>query len=326
MKNPKLINCYLFISLVFVTFISLIFVGRYNINVKDIIFLKFEDLEKFKYILLNVRLPRLIGAILVGAALSTSGATYQAVFKNPMVSPDILGASSGSAFGIALSIINHYDYTTTLLVAFFMGIIAVSLSYFISNLFMKDKKFALVLSGIMVSTVFSSLLSFVKLIADIDNELPDITYWLMGRLSGVSYKGLEFSIVPFFLGFLIVIILRWRINLFTIGTDEIYTLGINVKRTRFLLIMGATLLTTITVSICGIIGFVGLVIPHFSRLLVGNNYKNLVCTVILGGALFMILIDNLARTLSTYEVPLGILTSVVGAPIFLILMMRERYA
>ena len=178
----------------------------------------------------------------------------------------------------------------------------------------------------MISTIFSSLLSYIKLIADIDNELPDITYWLMGRLSGVTYKTIFFSSFLLIFGIIAIFMIRWRINIFTLGGDEINTLGINIERNRLFLIAAATLLTSLTVSICGIIGFVGLVIPHFARLLVGNNYKNLIPTTIFGGAIFLIIIDDLARTISTYEVPIGILTSVVGAPIFLFLMVRDKYA
>ena len=220
----------------------------------------------------------------------------------------------------------HFNYVNTILFSFFTGIIAVFLSYSISKLLLNDRKFSLILSGIMISTIFSSLLSYIKLIADIDNELPDITYWLMGRLSGVTYKTIFFSSFLLILGIMAIFMIRWRINIFTLGGDEINTLGINIERNRFFLIAAATLLTSLTVSICGVIGFVGLVIPHFARLLVGNNYKNLIPTTIFGGAIFLIIIDDLARTISSYEVPIGILTSVVGAPIFLFLMVRDKYA
>lgn len=326
MKKQSIIILYLIIFLIFILFISIFFIGRYNIDFHIIFDLNNSEFKNLKQVLLYIRLPRIIAALLVGAALSVSGATYQAVFKNPMVSPDILGASSGSAFGIAFSIIMHFNYVNTILFSFFTGIIAVFLSYSISKLLLNDRKFSLILSGIMISTIFSSLLSYIKLIADIDNELPDITYWLMGRLSGVTYKTIFFSSFLLIFGIIAIFMIRWRINIFTLGGDEINTLGINIERNRFFLIAAATLLTSLTVSICGIIGFVGLVIPHFARLLVGNNYKNLIPTTIFGGAIFLIIIDDLARTISSYEVPIGILTSVVGAPIFLFLMVRDKYA
>lgn len=326
MKKNTFINLTLFIFLIIIFILSIFYIGRYNTKFTIFFSLNRDELTKLKSIMLYIRLPRIIAAILVGSALSASGATYQAVFKNPMVSPDILGASSGSAFGVAFSIIMNFNYITTLSFAFFCGIIAVMLSYSVSKLFLEDKKFSLILSGIMISTIFSSLLSYIKLIADTDNQLPDITYWLMGRLSGVNINTLYFSFFPFILGLCTIIILRWRINLFTLGDEEIKTFGVEIEKIRFLLIIAATLLTSITVSICGIIGFIGLVIPHFARLLVGNNYNSLVFTTILGGASFLIIIDNIARTISTYEVPLGILTSIIGAPIFLLLMIRGRYA
>lgn len=326
MKKQSIITLYLIIFLIFVFFISIFFIGRYNIDFHIIFDLNNLEFKNLKQVLLFIRLPRVIAAFLVGAALSVSGATYQAVFKNPMVSPDILGASSGSAFGIAFSIIMHFNYINTIVFSFFTGIIAVFLSYSISKFLLNDRKFSLILSGIMISTIFSSLLSYIKLIADIDNELPDITYWLMGRLSGVTYKTIFFSSFLLIFGIIAIFMLRWRINIFTLGGDEINTLGINIERNRLFLISAATLLTSLTVSICGVIGFVGLVIPHFARLLVGNNYKNLIPTTILGGAIFLIIIDDLARAISTYEIPIGILTSVVGAPVFLFLMVRDKYA
>lgn len=176
----------------------------------------------------------------------------------------------------------------------------------------------------MLSTIFTSLLSYLKLIADIDNELPDITYWLMGRLSGISYSTIKIITVPIFSILFIIFLLRWRLNFFMLDDNQANLLGINIKKIRLLLIICSTLLTAISVSVSGIISFVGLIVPHLSRLLVGNNYRFLIPTTIAMGAIFLLIIDDFSRALSTYEIPLGILTSLVGAPLFLFLLMRRK--
>lgn len=323
--SKEYINIFLFLALIIVALISLFFIGRYKVNILKINSLTEEEFENIKNIIINIRLPRVLAAILIGAGLSVSGASYQAIFKNKLVSPDLLGASSGSAFGVALAIILHLNYSLSVFISFIFGLIAVSIVYTISKFFRQDKRFTMILSGIMISTLFSSMLSFIKLIADTDNELPDITYWLMGRLSSIDYQSLKFASIPIIIGLVIIFVLRWRLNIFTVSEDEMISLGLNVKNTKLILIAASTLITAISVSICGIIGFIGLVIPHFSRLIVGYNFKQLIPTTMICGSLFLLIVDDIARTLTSYEIPIGILTSVIGVPVFIFLMSRSVY-
>lgn len=326
MKNIKKIHSFLFLLLVIYICISILYIGRYPIPFFALFDKNNPNFENVKHIILYIRLPRIFASLLVGGSLAVAGTTYQAIFKNPLVSPDILGASSGSALGIAVSIILHLSYAKTIMLGFILGIVAVSLSYYISKSFRENQRMGLILSGIMISTICSSLLSYIKLIADTDNELPDITYWLMGRLSGVNYSSLLLT-TPFLLISLVTILsMRWRINVFTLGEEEAKTLGINVETNKIILLSAATLLTSLTVSVCGIVGFVGLVIPHFIKLLTGNNHQHLVLGSLLGGSLFLLVVDGFSRSLSSYEIPLGILTSLIGAPIFLLLLARRSHA
>ncbi|MDO5695742.1 MAG: iron ABC transporter permease [Eubacteriales bacterium] len=327
-KNHRIL--FLLSVALFLLICGSLFIGRYRISLQeftDFVMgrLPHATADNFRHILVDIRLPRIIGALLVGIGLSVSGAAYQAVFQNPMVSPNILGVGAATSFGIALSIILHAGYVRTLLTSFLTGLAAVVAAYGISKFFRYDKRLGLVLSGIMISTVFNALVSYVKLIADVENELPDITYWLMGSLSGINYRGIRFAIGPLLVGICIITALRWRINLFTMGEEEAQTFGINVERTKRIIILAATLLTAAAISLCGNIGFVGLVIPHFARMLVGDNYKYVIPASFLGGAAYLLLVDNLSRSISTYEVPIGILTSLIGAPVFFFLLMRRRY-
>lgn len=280
--------------------------------------------ETFDSIVFRIRLPRILGSLIIGAALSVSGASYQAVFKNPMVSPDILGASSGAAFGAALGIILGKNYFTISLLSFGFGLISVSLAIFLSLYFRNDKTLGLVLSGIMVSSVFGAMLSFIKLVADTENELPAITYWLMGSLSNMSFGSLFFASIPILIGLVPIFFLRWRLNAFTMGEEEAASLGINVGLMRLIIILGATLMTSASISISGMIGFIGLVIPHFARLIFGQNYKHVITASIIIGATYLLIVDNFSRGIYSTEIPLGILTSFIGAPVFIFLMINRR--
>ena len=248
-------------------------------------------------VVIQIRLPRILSAALIGAALSAAGASYQAMFRNPMVSPDLLGASTGACFGAALAIL--------------LG----RLSRMRSNL-------AMVLAGVMVGSLFSAGTSFIKLVADTNEQLPAITYWLMGALTAVRLDDLHFAMVPILLGLIPLFFLRWRLNLLTISEAEARSMGVNTKLLRLAVIVCATLTTAASVSISGMIGWVGLVIPHICRLLVGQNTRLLLPCSMLLGASFLMLVDDLARCLTTGEIPLGILTALVGAPLFLYLIVK----
>ena len=276
-------------------------------------------------ILTKIRVPRIIAAILIGAALSLSGSSYQALFQNPMVSPDILGASQGAAFGAALGLVMSYGYTRISLLSFVFGILAVTITYSISTKFKIDRTLGLVLSGMMVASIFSSFVSFIKLIADPNNTLPAITYWLMGSLASIRNTDIKMIALPITLGIVITMSIRWKMNLLTMGEDEAKSMGVNTNRIRLLIVFSSTLMTAACVSVSGMIGWVGLVIPHFARMLVGNDYRYVLPASALIGSSFLLIVDNIARNIATSEIPLGILTSFVGAPLFLYLILKRGY-
>ena len=252
-----------------------------------------------------VRLPRVAAAALVGAALSVSGAAYQGMFRNPMVSPDIL--LGAGYFGISAA-------------AFCCGLLAVAAAWLVSRLSRTNQTVALILAGMMISSLFSAGTSFVKLVADTQQQLPAITYWLMGSLSSIKDKDVLFLSIPVTLGMVPLLVLRWRMNLLTLGEEEAQSMGVNTRRLRGAVIVCATLLTSASVAVSGMIGWVGLVIPHFCRMLFGYDYRRLIPAGALFGASFLLIVDDIARLVTTGELPLGILTAFVGAPLFLYLI------
>ena len=305
--------------------------GRYPIGLKElggILASRFWDVEVFwtktqESLLLQHRLPRIMLACLVGGCLSCAGCAYQGVFRNPMAAPDILGASSGAAFGAALAILLKLNNTWIMALAFCGSILTVLLVMFVAGRARGRQVLGLILAGIMVSSLISSGTSLIKLVADPEDQLPAITYWLMGSLNGTSPKDVWFALIPMSVGMLPLYLLRWRINLLTLGDEEARTMGVNAKRLRGTVILSATLVTAAAVSVSGVIGWVGLVIPHLTRRMVGNNYRHLLPASALFGAVFLLTVDNLSRNLFATEIPIGILTSFIGAPFFLYLITRE---
>ena len=276
-------------------------------------------------VLLEVRFPRILTGILIGAGLSASGAAYQGLFKNPMVSPDILGASAGAGFGAAAAILLGFNVFGIQLASFACGLAAVMLTCSISTRMKRggDPVLVLVLAGIVVGSIFTALVSLTKTVADPDNKLPAITFWLMGSLSAVTLKGMKFLIVvP--LGLVPLLLLRWQLNVLSFGEEEAAALGIDTRRLRWIIILCATLLTASAVSVAGLIGWVGLVIPHLARMVVGPNYKVLLPASILMGGTYLLLVDDIARAAFATEISLGILTALVGAPFFLYLLLRAN--
>ena len=259
-----------------------------------------------------VRLPRVAAAALVGAALAVSGAAYQGMFRNPMVSPDILGASTGAGFGAAVAILLGAGYFGISAAAFCCGLLAVAAAWLVSRLSRTNQTVALILAGMMISSLFSAGTSFVKLVADTQQQLPAITYWLMGSLSSVKDTDVLFLSIPVTLGVVPLLALRWRMNLLTLGEEEAQSMGVNTRRLRGTVIVCATLLTSASVAVSGMIGWVGLVIPHFCRMLIPAGA--------LFGASFLLIVDDIARLVTTGELPLGILTAFVGAPLFVYLI------
>lgn len=273
-------------------------------------------------VIFQIRLPRVLAAAIIGAALSIAGVSYQGMFQNPMVSPDILGASSGAGFGAALAILLGAGYMGISVAAFLFGLAAVMLAYGISRVSRINATLAMILAGMMIGSLFTSCTSFVKLVADTEQTLPAITYWLMGSLVSIKPQDVAFAIVPIIAGSVPLFLLKWRMNLLTVGEEEAQAMGINTRALRLVVIVCATILTASSVAISGMIGWVGLVIPHFCRMIFGYDYRKIIPAAALFGATFLMVVDNIARLATTAEIPLGILTSFVGAPIFVYLILK----
>lgn len=265
----------------------------------------------------NVRLPRVLLSVMVGACLAAAGGSYQGVFQNPMASPDILGASAGAGFGAALAILLGLSRGYITAFAFGMSLLTVALVFWVSRHAKGDRVLGLVLAGIMVSSLFQSGTSFIKLVADPGDKLPQITYWLMGSLSGAQWSDVRFAVIPMTLGLVPLLLLRWRLNVITMGDDEARAMGVNAHRVRLGIVVCSTLITAASVAVSGMIGWVGLVIPHMLRRVVGADYRYLMPASILGGGIFLLVVDNVSRTVTTAGIPIGILTAFVGAPFFL---------
>ena len=272
-------------------------------------------------VVVQIRLPRILSAALIGAALSAAGTSYQAMFRNPMVSPDLLGASTGAGFGAALGLLFGLGYGAITGLSFGFGLLAVLLAYLISRVSKIQTTLAMVLAGVMISSLFTSGTSFIKLVADPTDQLPAITYWLMGSLTSIKARDVQFAVLPILVGLIPLWLLRWRVNLLTVSEAEARSMGVDTTRLRVVVVLCATLMTAGSVAISGMIGWVGLVIPHFGRMIFGQDYRRLLPASSLLGATFLMVVDNLARTITTSEIPLGILTSFVGAPVFLYLIL-----
>lgn len=275
--------------------------------------------------LVRVRLPRSILAMIVGAALSLSGAVYQGLFKNPVVSPDLLGASSGASFGAAISILLGASAAGIQLFSFLGGIFAVALVAGMNSIVSKraNSIINLILCGMLISSLFNAGVSFLKFVANTDTKLPAITFWLMGSLSSIILKDLQVFWL-FMPACVILLLVRFKVNILSLGDDEARMLGVPIHFYRWLIIGCATLLTSLSVSVSGNIGWIGLVVPHLARMIVGANYRKLLPASMLVGSAFMLLVDTAARMLYTVEIPLSIITAKIGAPFFFFLLTRSR--
>ncbi|WP_304223224.1 iron ABC transporter permease [Gracilinema caldarium] len=283
-----------------------------------------DELAQASLVLFRIRLPRLAGAALAGSALAASGAAYQGLFRNPLVSPDVLGVTAGAAFGAVLSLFWGLSPLMLILISFSFGLGTAMLVGFLAQKAgaNTDSNLALVLAGIMVGSLVSSATSLIKLLADPNNVLPALTYWLMGGFSAVKEVSLFITGPIILAALLLLFALRWRINILTMGEEEARTLGGRVALSRTLVIIGATLATAATVALCGPVGWLGLVIPHFARMTAGSDYRLLLPVSILMGAAFLVVVDDFSRLLAASEIPIGILTSFVGVPVFLALIRR----
>ena len=279
---------------------------------------------RMETVVVNIRLPRIVMACLVGCSLSAAGAAFQGVFHNPMASPDILGASSGAAFGAALAILWGASTRMITLSAFCFSLLTVGLVMLVAHRAPGTRLINLILAGIMLSSLFNAGTSYIKLVADPSNQLPQITYWLMGSLSGTRLSDVPLAFFPMAVGLAPLFLLRWQLNLLSLGENEAKALGVNTGRVRLVLLLSATLVTAASVSFSGMIGWVGLVVPHLCRKLLGSDHRYLMPGSFLCGAAFLLLVDDVSRNLLPVEIPIGILTALIGAPFFLYLITRKE--
>lgn len=319
------------IALPFITSIIVWVFGRYQLSPREVIYIIADwifqnpDIDRQGYlVVVSIRLSRILMSLLVGMGLSVSGVAFQSLFSNPLTTPDILGVSSGAAFGAAIGILLGFNAQFIQMSAVFFGIFAVLITIFISRKTGNNTSVMLILSGIVVTSVFNALLSGVKFIADPYSKLPSITFWLMGSMNAASFKTIFLYAPNIIIGVLILYLLRWKLNILSLSDEEAITLGLKIKYIRALIIFSATLITASCVALCGIIGWVGLLVPHICRMIFGYDNKIVIPASISFGATFLVVIDTFARTLITSELPLGILCSLMGAPIFIILLRRTR--
>ncbi|MCL2643873.1 MAG: iron ABC transporter permease [Betaproteobacteria bacterium] len=334
-KNAALppVPAYLFALLgVTAIFLAAFAFGKYPVSLVDLLRSVIARLtrgdaglpEAVEIVIWNIRMPRIVAGMLVGAALAAAGAAYQNMFRNPLVSPDILGVSAGAGFGATLGIFFGFSLTVIQIIAFVCGLAAVGVVYGISGLVRRhDPVLVLVLAGIAVGTLLNAGVSLLKILADPHSQqLSNIVFWLLGSLNGINSRDLASAAPLVLIGLVPMFLLRWRVNLLSLPDEEAAALGVEVARLRLILIIAATLVTATIVSIAGIVGWVGLVVPHAARFLVGPNFSRLLPASLLLGAGFIVAADTFARTLVIIELPLGIVTAMVGAPFFLYLLAR----
>lgn len=273
-------------------------------------------------VVINVRLPRVIAAMTVGGGLAIAGASYQGVFRNPLVSPFTLGVSAGAGFGAAAAILLFGQRYAIQLCAFGGGLMAVALCFAMSRFYRLNSTIVLVLGGVIVGSLFTALLSLLKYVADPNSKLPVIEFWLLGSLSSVAMKDIVPVLTVIVPAAAVLLMLRWRLNILAMGDEQARVMGVEAGQLRFVFILFSTLIAASAVSISGIIGWVGLVIPHFARIVVGPDFRRLLPATLSLGACYLLIIDDIARTVTAAEVPLGVLTALMGAPVFILLLGR----
>lgn len=336
-ENKKIIcMCLLFISIGIIAAVISLSIGRYSkVGFAE----SFEIISKLLFyrselnindisvnVIVNLRLPRIIGSIFVGASLACAGTAFQALFSNPIASPDTLGVTHGASFGAALGIILGLNTVFIKFSAFAIGCSVVIIVFAFASNLNKGQNLTnnLLLIGLIVSSVFQSFVSILKYIADPDNQLPQITYWLMGSFAQFTTKDIFPVVLAFFIGFVTLFTIRWRLNLLTISESEARSLGVNIKGLRLITIFCATLLTAVSTSLTGGITWFGLIIPHITRLLVGNDFRKILPISACMGSAFLIIMDTIARSVSLQEIPISILTSLFGAPLFVIILVKNE--
>lgn len=304
--------------------------GRYAVSLEKVIGILMHQVvggvETWSHIdktvIMTIRLPRILLAILVGSGLAVSGVSMQALFSNPLVSPHILGVSYGAGFGAALGILISGNSLSIQGCAIAFGLLAIVITCWISKTQNGIQLYMLVLSGVIVGAVFQAFISLIKYVADPEEKLPTIVYWLMGSLSGTGIRDIYIAL-PLIGGSIAVLyLIRWKLNVLSLNEEEAISMGIQLPLLRGIVIFTTTIITAVSVSLCGIIGFVGLVIPHLSRMIAGSEHSRLVPITIIIGGIYLLVIDTLSRTLIAAEIPISILTAVVGAPFFAFLLRK----
>lgn len=337
-KVPGWVKILLVVVLLLIILLSF-FLGRYSITPAELlngVVFHFQCLanpelaqgmtlqqEQIEKVIFSIRLPRILLVVLVGAALAVAGASYQGMFKNPLVSPDILGASAGASLGACIAMLFNQPNYVVQIGAFVGGIAAVGMAVWLTRIVKYDAILGLVLGGMLVSTLFQSGTSLVKFVADAQDQLPTITFWLMGSFNRASNSYLLAALVPMVCGFIVLLLQSWKLNVLSFGDEEARSMGINTKRVRLIVILASTLLTSASVAVAGIVGWIGLVVPHLARAIVGPNYKVLLPTSMFVGASYLLIIDDIARNIASIEIPLGILTSLLGVPFFIFIFKRN---
>ncbi|MBQ8681000.1 MAG: iron ABC transporter permease [Treponema sp.] len=329
-QNKNIRSLFILVSFLMIPLVAIIClgIGRYSLSPFQIISSFVDALfggdgdVMAKTVIFKVRLPRILLALVAGAGLACSGTAFQGLFSNPLATPDTLGVASGASFGAVLAMMFHWNLIGIQALALCFGLISCFLTCQISRIKGKSSIIMIILSGMVISSLFQALVSIVKYIADPEDELPSITYWLMGSMSSVTYKSLLFGVPFIIIGLVVIWALKWRLNILSLNEDEAKSMGMNIKMIRLLIIVASSLITASVISMCGQIGWVGLLIPHISRMLLGSNNKTVVPLSISFGAIFMAIIDTFARSASSAEIPISILTAIIGAPVFISLLRK----
>ena len=324
-----LILCML-LSLVFV--VCSLFVGRYSVPLNKLPSLIERHLnqdpnlllDKDYLVLTRIRLPRIFACMIVGASLSVSGCVFQSLFNNPMASSNVLGVNQGAALGAVWAILYNLSSHTVIVFSFVTGLLSVAIVYGLSYFFRIEKNVGLILSGMVVGSLFQAGVSLTKLVADPTNQLPSIIYWLTGSLSEISWDDIRIVYLPVIIGLVLVLIIREPLNLLNLGEEKAKTLGVNTNLVKIIAVSAATLLTASCVSISGMIGWVGLIIPHICRLIIGNDHRFLIPCSFLLGISFVTVVDSIARSIYHVEIPIGILTALLGGPVFIVLLRLNK--
>lgn len=312
------------IATLFLALIALC-LGQYTIALQDVIkvlTLQKVDLVNAETVIFNIRIPRILVSLVVGSGLATAGASFQALFSNPLATPDTLGCANGASFGAALGILLGLNVLGIQISALIFGILAVVLVFVFTRYRHVNQIMMIILGGMVVSSLFSALVSLIKYVADPNDVLPVITFWLMGSFSNSTVRSLYTGVPMIILGMMILYLMRYRMNALSLKEEEAASLGINVRQNRMIVIVASSLITASVVSMCGVVGWVGLLIPHISRMLFGNNHTKVIPGCIVFGAFFMLIIDTIARCMYQAEIPVSILTAIIGAPVFLLLLRK----